>query len=117
MYPECNLTTELSGRPRPPCRGQTRPTMFPGPLERIVRCQFLHFRMTPRPLKTITTATTSHISGSAANHSHNGVLFLAPAEGADNSAFRTPPHTGQLPRSSDGAICPNVAAEKTVPHF
>src|SRR5471032_887569 len=31
------LTTELSGRPRPPCRGQTRPTMPHGPLERIVR--------------------------------------------------------------------------------
>src|SRR5258708_6974083 len=34
------LTTELSGRPRPPCRGQTRPTMPHGPLERVVRQLF-----------------------------------------------------------------------------
>src|SRR5258706_5432591 len=36
-YSHCDLTTELSGRPRWPCRGQTRPTMLHGPLERVVR--------------------------------------------------------------------------------
>jgi hypothetical protein len=30
------LTTELSGRPRRPCRGQTRPTMVQGPLEALL---------------------------------------------------------------------------------
>jgi hypothetical protein len=34
----CALTTELSGRPPPLCRGQTRPTMPHGPLERVVSC-------------------------------------------------------------------------------
>src|SRR5258706_10388984 len=34
---KCLLTTELSGRPPPLCRGQTRPTIFHGPLERVVR--------------------------------------------------------------------------------
>src|SRR5258708_7142978 len=33
----CLLTTELSGEPRWLCRGQTRPTMPHGPLERVVR--------------------------------------------------------------------------------
>jgi hypothetical protein len=33
----CSLTTELSGWPPPLCRGQTRHTMFHGPLERLVR--------------------------------------------------------------------------------
>ena len=31
------LTNELSGRPQPLCRGQTRPTMPHGPLQRVVR--------------------------------------------------------------------------------
>jgi hypothetical protein len=34
---ECCLTPELSGRPRRRRRGQTRPTLFPGPLGRVVR--------------------------------------------------------------------------------
>ena len=33
----CSLTTELRGRPHRRCRGQTRPTLFHGPLERVVR--------------------------------------------------------------------------------
>src|SRR5258708_34102934 len=33
---QCVLTIKLSGRPQPPCRGQTRPTMLHGPLERVV---------------------------------------------------------------------------------
>src|SRR4029077_31243 len=33
----CVLTTGLSGRPQCPCRGQTRPTMPHGPLQRVVR--------------------------------------------------------------------------------
>ena len=39
---ECPLTTELSGRPRCPCRGQTRRVMPHGPLERVVRLHCLH---------------------------------------------------------------------------
>src|SRR5258706_10561023 len=40
----CVLTTELSGRPRCSCRGQTRPTMPHGPLQRVVsrHCSLLH---------------------------------------------------------------------------
>src|SRR5690242_10208801 len=33
---KCCLTTELSGRPRCRCRGQTRPTMPHSPLQRVV---------------------------------------------------------------------------------
>jgi hypothetical protein len=39
----CGLTIALSGRPRCSCRGQTRPAMIHGPLERIVRTHCDHW--------------------------------------------------------------------------
>jgi hypothetical protein len=48
----CNLTTELRGRPRRPCRGQTRPTMAHGPLERVVRGHCAHMAITPAIART-----------------------------------------------------------------
>src|SRR5258708_12865752 len=47
---ECALSTELSGRAPPLCRGQTRPTIPHGPLERVVRPHFV-----PRSFKTFAT--------------------------------------------------------------
>src|SRR5438093_1026066 len=57
MLRHCALTTELSGRPRCPCRGQTRPTIFHGPLERVVSQH--DGRCSPAP-EAVTATETPH---------------------------------------------------------
>jgi len=56
----CHLTTELSGRARCPCRGQTRPTMCPGPLQRVVRQLFSHFGPSSPIQRRASTTGLSH---------------------------------------------------------
>src|SRR5690349_9645768 len=54
-------TTELSGRPRCRCRGQTRPTMPHGPLQRVVRGHLRHYdtsRQTTHPTAAIAGTLT-----------------------------------------------------------
>src|SRR5471032_2905451 len=56
------LTTEFSGRPPPLCRGQTRPTMPHGPLERVVRRHCFHLSLCPKPrhdYRHLATSVTS----------------------------------------------------------
>jgi hypothetical protein len=50
----CFLTIELSGRARCLGRGQARPTLTHGPLERIVRFHFATLIAVKRPLNCST---------------------------------------------------------------